>query len=286
MGLETASGIVERAVLTPSEIGEPRNIDIWLPAGYDTTQRYAVVYMNDGQMLFDSTATWNRQGWSADEVAARLLEENKIRPCIIVGIWNRDKYRYAEYFPEKALTGLSKWHRARFVRKAMMGKALGDTYLRFIVNELKPYIDSKYSTCSDPENTVIMGSSMGGLISAYAMCEYPEVFGGAGCLSTHLPMRGVNLFTRNDNRFARAFRSYLRSNLPSPATHRIYYDYGTETLDKWYEPFQKKVDKVMAEAGYEDGKQWVTRKFEGDDHSEKSWSKRLGIPLLFLLGKH
>ncbi len=286
MGLETASGIVERAVLTPSEIGEPRNIDIWLPAGYDTTQRYAVVYMNDGQMLFDSTATWNRQEWSADEVAARLLEENKIRPCIIVGIWNRDKYRYAEYFPEKALTGLSKWHRARFVRKAMMGKALGDTYLRFIVNELKPYIDSKYSTCSDPENTVIMGSSMGGLISAYAMCEYPEVFGGAGCLSTHLPMRGVNLFTRNDNRFARAFRSYLRSNLPSPATHRIYYDYGTETLDKWYEPFQKKVDKVMAEAGYEDGKQWVTRKFEGDDHSEKSWSKRLGIPLLFLLGKH
>ncbi len=280
-----SSGRLERLVEFPSQNVAPRNVDIWLPENYDPSKKYAVVYMNDGQMLFDSTTTWNRQEWCADEVAARLIEEDSIRPCIIVGIWNRDQYRYSEYFPEKALADLSKWRRARFIRKSMMGKALGDLYLRFIVNELKPHIDSIYSTCSDRENTFIMGASMGGLISAYAMCEYPEVFGGAGCLSTHLPMKGVNFLTRNDNRIARAFRNYLRSNLPSPGAHRIYFAYGTKTLDKWYEPYQKKVDAIMAAAGYEDGKHWITRKFEGDDHSEKSWSKRLDIPLVFLLGK-
>ncbi len=280
-----SSGRIERLADFPSENVAPRNVDVWLPADYDPSTKYAVVYMHDGQMLFDSTTTWNRQEWCADEVAALLMAENSIRPCIIVGIWNNDKYRYPEYFPEKTLTGLSKWRRTRFIRKAMMGKALSDSYLRFIVKELKPYIDSNYSTYGDRQNTVVMGSSMGGLISLYALCEYPEVFGGAGCLSTHLPMRGVNFLNRNDNRFARGFRNYLASNLPSPGTHRIYFDYGTETLDKWYEPYQKKVDAVIAEADYEDGKQWKTLKFEGDDHSEKSWSKRLDTPFLFLLGK-
>jgi predicted alpha/beta superfamily hydrolase len=280
-----SSGKLERLENFPSVNVAPRNVDVWLPASYDHSVKYAVIYMHDGQMLFDSTVTWNRQEWCADEVAARLMEEKSIKPCIIVGIWNNDKYRYAEYFPEKALTGLSKWRRARFIRKAMMGNALGDSYLRFIVSELKPFIDSKYSTCTDRENTVIMGASMGGLISLYALCEYPDVFGGAGCLSTHLPMKGVNFLTRDDNRIARAFRNYLKARLPSPEEHRIYFDYGTETLDKWYEPYQEKVDEVVAEAGFESGKQLKIMKFEGDDHSEKSWSKRLHIPLLFLLGK-
>ena len=283
-GPAVSSGKTERLANFPSVNVAPRNVDVWLPENYDPSAKYAVIYMNDGQMLFDSTTTWNRQEWCADEAAARLMTEASIRPCIIVGIWNNDKYRYTEYFPEKALRGLSKWRRERFIRKAMMGKALGDSYLRFIVNELKPYIDSKYSTCSDRENTVIMGSSMGGLISAYAMCEYPEVFGGAGCLSTHLPMKGVNFLTRNDNRIARAFRNYLRSNLPSPATHRIYFDYGTETLDKWYEPYQKKVDMLMSAAGYSE-MNWITIKYEGHNHSERSWSNRLGVPFKFVLGK-
>jgi predicted alpha/beta superfamily hydrolase len=278
-----SSGRLERLADFPSGNIAPRNVDVWLPENYDPSKKYAVVYMNDGQMLFDSTTTWNRQEWCVDEVAGRLMAEDSIRPCIIVGIWNRDKYRYAEYFPEKALSGLSKWRRSRLVRKTMTGSALADAYLRFIVSELKPFIDSTYSTYGDRENTSIMGSSMGGLISLYAACEYPGVFGGAGCLSTHLPMKGVNFLTRNDNRIARAFRKYLKSNLPDPGTHRIYFDYGTKTLDRWYEPYQKKVDALMAAAGYEEGRQWITMKFDGDDHSERSWSARLDIPLTFLL---
>lgn len=277
-------GTVTRVTLPSSGAGLSRNIDIWLPDNYDTAKKYAVIYMHDGQMLFDSTSTWNRQEWGADETVARLMAEDSIKPCIIVGVWNREKYRYTEYFPEKALNFLPRRKQAKMIRKAMMGQALGDSYLRYLVNDVKPYIDSNYSTLTDRDNTIVMGSSMGGLISLYALCEYPEVFGGAGCISTHLPMKGVGVFTRNDNSVARAFRKYLAENLPSSASHRLYFDFGTETLDKWYGPYQRKVDEVVERAGFKSGVNWKTVKFEGDDHSEKSWSRRLRIPLKFLLG--
>lgn len=283
-GLEASPARVERFTLTPSGLGGQRNIDVWLPADYDTTRNYAVIYMNDGQMLFDSTTTWNRQEWGADETAAKLIAENKIRPCIIVGIWNRDRYRYSEYFPEKALSFYPARRRARLISKEMMGDPLGDEYLRFLVTELKPYIDSHYSTSADRENTIIMGSSMGGLISLYAICEYPDVFGGAGCISTHLPMIGVSFFRKYDNRMAKSFRKYLASTFPSPDRHRIYFDFGTKTLDAAYEPYQKKVDKLMTAAGYSE-KNWTTIKYEGHDHSERSWASRLNVPFEFLLGK-
>ena len=282
---DAGPGTLTRVTLASSETGISRNIDIWLPDGYDTATRYSVIYMHDGQMLFDSTATWNRQEWGVDETVARLRSADIIKPCIIVGVWNRDKYRYTEYFPEKALDYLSKRMRSRMIRKAMMSQALGDSYLRYLVNDVKPYIDANFSTLPGSENTVVMGSSMGGLISLYAICEYPDVFGGAGCLSTHFPMKGVGIFTRNDNRVARAYRKYLSEKLPPPARHRIYFDYGTETLDRWYEPYQKKVDVILEKAGYSSGKNWKTMKFEGDDHSERSWSRRLNIPLEFLLGR-
>jgi len=284
-GTDSGPGTLTKVTLASSETGISRNIDIWLPDDYDTTRKYSVIYMHDGQMLFDSTTTWNRQEWGVDEAVSGLMAGNAIKPCIIVGVWNRDKYRYTEYFPEKALNFLSKRKQARMIRKAMMGKAQGDSYLRYLVNDVKPYIDANYSTLTDSENTLIMGSSMGGLISLYAICEYPEIFGGAGCLSTHLPMKGVNLFTRKDNRVARAFRNYLSEKLPPAARHMIYFDYGTETLDKWYEAYQKKVDALIEKAGYISGENWKTMKFEGDDHSEKSWSRRLDIPLKFLLGQ-
>jgi len=283
-GLEASPGRVDKLALMSSGLGGLRNIDVWLPEDYDTTRKYAVIYMNDGQMLFDSTTTWNRQEWGTDETAARLIAENKIRPCIIVGIWNRDKYRFTEYFPEKALSFYPERRRAKLIRKEMKGKPLGDEYLSFLVSELKPYIDSLYSTFTDRENTIIMGASMGGLISLYAICEYPDVFGAAGCISTHLPMTGVNFFTKHDNLMAKAFRKYLSVNLPSPENHKIYFDYGTKTLDADYEPYQKKVDKLMTSAGYTD-KNWITKKYEGHDHSERSWASRLYVPFEFLVGE-
>lgn len=146
--------------------------------------------------------------------------------------------------------------------------------------ELKPYIDKHFPVKSDRDNTFIMGSSMGGLISIYALTEYPHIFAGAACLSTHWP----GSFNQDDNPIPDAFLSYLEQHLPQPGTHRIYFDYGTETLDAWYPPLQARVDKLMKQKGFTDH-HWLTREFTGAAHTENAWAARLHIPLQFLLAK-
>jgi enterochelin esterase-like enzyme len=242
--------------------------------------------MHDGQMLFDSSTTWNRHDWEVDETLGRLMSEKKVKPCIVVGIWNTPK-RHMEYFPQKALNYLSEnqidslmnANRGEGTPKLFDGGIVADNYLKFLVTELKPFIDKTYATHTDSGNTYIMGSSMGGLISMYAICEYPEVFGGAACLSTHWP----GVFTVENNPVPGALLSYLREHLPPPGKHLLYFDFGTETLDNLYEPFQNHADQILKEKGYGEN-DWITRKFVGADHSEKAWSQRLHIPVMFLLG--
>jgi enterochelin esterase-like enzyme len=267
---------------------QPRNVDVWLPPGYDTTKRYAVLYMHDGQMLFDSAINWNRQEWGVDETVGRLIAEGKIQPCIVVGIWNGGELRHSEYFPQKPYEALSEEQRKTLLDASRPGGASvfnglpvqSDNYLSFLVKELKPFIDKTYSTYSDAAHTFVAGSSMGGLISMYAMCEYPQVFGGAACLSTHWP----GVFYTQNNPVPNAIVNYLQGQLPKPGTHKFYFDYGTTTLDSMYKPFQKQVDEVMKQAGYS-LKNWMTKVFVGEDHSENAWRKRLHLPVEFLLGK-
>jgi len=142
--------------------------------------------MNDGQMLFDSSITWNKQEWKVDEWMTALLKLGKIRNTIVVGIWNNGKYRHAEYFPEKPIQYLDKDLADNLVTADLQGKPLADEYLAFLVKVVKPKVDSSFSTLTGKENTFIMGSSMGGLISMYAMCDIQDVFGGAACLSNSL----------------------------------------------------------------------------------------------------
>jgi enterochelin esterase-like enzyme len=153
-----------------------------------------------------------------------------------------------------------------------------DNYLKFIVQELKPYIDSHFSVQSDHKNTFIAGSSMGGLISWYALCEYPNIFGGAACLSTHWP----GSFTVKNNPVPSALLRYLEAHLPPAGDHLLYFDCGDQTLDGLYPDIQRKVDILMAAKGY-DTDNWNTRYFPGEGHSERAWSKRFFLPLIFLL---
>ncbi len=286
--VDAASGTVERLENFDTEFVTSRNVDVWLPEGYSTEKKYAVLYMHDGQMLFDSTTTWNKQEWGVDETMSELIDQGKIRDCIVVGIWNAGKERHSDYFPQKPFESLPQNIRDSLMDQARrQGEAKlfstsvhSDNYINFIVYELKNYIDYNYSTRRDRENTFIAGSSMGGLISWYALCEFPHIFGGAACLSTHWP----GSFTAENNPIPQAFIDYLGENLPHPATHKLYFDYGTETLDAMYEPFQQKVDSVMRAAGYTDNN-WKTLKFEGAGHSENAWKERLHIPLTFLLEK-
>jgi len=263
----------------PSAYVDARNIDIWLPENYVATKKYAVLYMHDGQMLYDSTSNWNKQEWKVDECLSKLMADGLIHECIVVGISNNNQFRHTEYFPEKPVMSLPSALRDTLVSKWLMGKPLADEYLKFITKELKPFIDKNYSVYTDPKHTFIAGSSMGGLISMYAICEYPDVFGGAACLSTHWP----GVFKANTE-IPDAFNDYLNKNLPNPKTHKIYFDYGTETLDALYKPYQLMVDETMKKHGY-NLENWMTKEFPGANHSEKAWAKRLDIPLTFLLEK-
>jgi len=273
-----SNGKIVRLENFQSKYVSPRNIDIWLPDGYSPEKKYAALYMHDGQMLYDSTKTWNGQEWRIDEVLSQLIDEKKVKECIVVGIWNDKAKRYADFFPQKALNYIKSKEAEDLVRNLFNGEPLADNYLHFIVNEVKPYIDKNYNTYTDPKNTYIMGSSMGGLISIYAICEYPQVFGGAACLSTHW----VGDLKASFKEIPQAINSYLLENLPDPLTHKIYFDYGTKTVDSLYKPSQQMVDGTMKLKGYNEIN-WRTIEFKGDDHSERSWSKRLNIPLSFLL---
>lgn len=285
---QVVAGRIERIENFQSKYVTPRNIDVWLPENYSNEKRYSVLYMHDGQMLYDASTTWNKQEWQVDEVLSRLLAGNKINDLIVIGIFNGGKTRHTDYFPQKPFENLPKQQQDSIYnaqrsngQSVFQGlKINSDNYLKFIVKELKPFIDKKYSVYKKKQNTFIAGSSMGGLISMYAICEYPSVFGGAACISTHWP----GVFYTEKNPIPNAFFSYLIKNLPNPKCHKIYFDFGTATLDAMYEPYQNEVDKIMQQKGYT-SKNWITQKFENEDHSELAWAKRLHIPFLFLLAK-
>ena len=280
-------GRIERLGHFRSRYVEARDIDVWLPPDYRADKRYQVLYMQDGQMLFDAATTWNKQAWDVHLHLAGLMQRGEVADTLIVAIPNAGKYRYSEYFPKKYLAGVSPKLRADYVRRAQHGKALSDAYLRFIVKELKPAIDKRFSTRPEAASTFIMGSSMGGMIAVYALCEYPQVFGGAAAMSTHWVGKpsawGTPEKIQNAAFPMAAFR-YLQQHLPAPDSQRIYMDHGTTGLDAIYGPHQGFVDEIVREAGYTDAN-WQSRVFEGTGHTEKDWAARLDIPLRFLLGK-
>ena len=272
------AGRVERLEHLRSKFVDARHVDVWLPRDYSLQRRYAVLYMHDGQMLFDATTTWNKQAWIIQSAVTRLVDQGDIEPLIIVGIWNNGKYRHSEYFPQKFLKFIPEPTHSLFVAAGLEGRARADAYLRFIVEELKPMIDARYATRPDREHTFIMGSSMGGLISVYAICEYPGVFGAAAALSTHWTGEG-----KANEEIPAAGRCYLADALPDPASHRLYMDHGTTELDALYVPYQPLVDGVVLQRGYTDAN-FMSRVFEGAGHNERAWAERADIPLRFLAG--
>ena len=284
---EKFAGIIHRIDSFPTKFIVPRTVDIWLPSNYAEDKKYSVLYMQDGQMLFDASSTWNKQEWMVDEVVSKLNAENKIEDMIVVAIWNIPTIRHADLFPKKPLQQLSK-DKIEFIyveaQKLNYNLKIedinSDNYLKFIVKELKPYIDKKYSVYKDAKHTGIMGSSMGGLISMYAICEYPKVFGKAACLSTHW----VGFRDFENNPIPESFFAYMEKNLPNPKDHKIYFDYGTETLDASYLKYEYRVDEVLQSKGYTT-ENYKNLKFEGENHSEASWQKRINIPIEFMFGK-
>jgi len=252
----------------------PRNIDVWLPPGYDRdpARRYPVLYMHDGQNLFDPASSYGGVDWDVDETMTRLIDGDHVREAIVVGIWNTPA-RFGEYMPQKAVVGPTVATGIDAFPPVAIGDMRADAYMGFLVEELKPFIDDRYRTLPGRDDTLAMGSSMGGLVSLYAIAEYPRVFGGVGAISTHWPA--------GDG----AMVDWFAAHLPDPRTHRLYFDHGTATLDAAYAPYQLRMDAALRKAGYEQGRNWTTRRFEDAAHDERAWRARVECPLRFLLGK-
>ncbi len=265
---------------TPRSV-ENRFINVWTPPCYETEtgKKYPVLYMHDGQNLFSKETAYAGEEWEVDETVTRLIREGKIPACIVVGIWNTS-LRFTEYAPYKPYLLMKEETRKSLKDEFRFeSEPLSDEYITFIVHELKPYMDRNFRTLPGREHTFIAGSSMGGLISLYAISEYPRIFGGAACLSTHWPFR----LKENSNEFTHAFVSYLEPRLNNLKGSKLYFDYGTATLDAWYEEHQVIIDSLFTTNGF-DTRNFSSRKFEGHEHSEKSWRQRFDQPLIFLLG--
>lgn len=282
---EVSVGKLTRWANFPSSYMGSVTIDIWTPEELDGSVRYPVVYMHDGQMLYDASQTWNGQAWEVDEVLGKAIEDERLPPAIVVGIHNSGANRWGDYFPLKVWESLPDAFRHGVVDEGTVPRRYhaadgmrANQYLKFIVEELRPAVAKAFPVDESLEKTTVMGSSMGGLISMYALCEYPDVFGRAACLSTHW----IGMTPMKSNPIPEAFVRYLEAHLPEPGPHRIYFDHGTETLDAHYGVWQKQVDSVMRAKGF-DSSNWVTKVFEGTDHSEAAWASRLSIPFEFLL---
>jgi hypothetical protein len=263
----------------------PREVTVWLPDAYAAgSLRFPVIYMHDGQNLYDGGQAFGGDSWQVDKAMAQRASQG--RPAaIVVGVWNTPR-RYREYMPQGIYARLPPQLRER-IGASHGGAPVSDAYLRFLVEELKPFIDARYRTRPDRRNTSVMGSSMGGLISLYAMAEYPDVFGQAACLSIHWPLinaAAVGTLTPADVwPSAEAVRSYLAQAHLHPGRNRLYYDRGDQTLDAAYAPYAAVIDAAMPSLGWHADRDWVSRYFPGTAHSERSWRARLEVPLAFLL---
>jgi enterochelin esterase-like enzyme len=280
-----AKGTIERIKPFHSTLVTSRYLDVWLPPGYSNKQKYDVLYMHDGRMLFDANTTWNQQEWQVDEVAGTLIEQNKVRPFIVVAIPNAGVDRHSEFFPQSPFESFDKATQTAMYQleksesvKLFNSKVYSDNYLKFIVSEIIPYIEANYSVNVGGEHRYLAGSSMGGLISWYGLMQYPNEFAGAICMSTHWP----GMFSDDQQTF-NAFKDYIAQHLPDLSTQKLYFDHGDKTLDAMYPDLQIQIDAIFKQQYPQS--LWQSKFFKDENHSEKSWAKRLHIPLEFMFAK-
>lgn len=286
-------GSIKRYEVSSASLNDKIIVDVWVPEGYDgtdTSVTYPVIYAHDGQNLFDPKLSYANVAWEIDATATRLISDGSIIAPIIVGISNRGAkgLRANDYFPEKAIQYIPESERDKtLIYDTCKDGFFGDQEAEFVTLELKPLIDNLYRTSPDREHTFAMGSSMGGLASLYLMCEYPEVFGGAACLSTHwIGSLHINpdYTLQDDPVCAAAILEYMDHSLPSPLDHRLYLDEGTVGWDSQYIPYENSACEIARQHGYSEAKgSLMTYVAQNAGHNEWYWQQRVDRPLKFLL---
>ena len=234
------------------ELDNQRDLLVYLPPTYDrSSRRYPVVYMHDGQNLFDDATSFAGE-WAVDQTLESASEDGL--EAIVVGIPNAGAQRSSEYSP--------------FI-DPKHGGGRGDQYVDFLVNTVKPLVDASFRTCVEARYTGIAGSSMGALISLYAFFREPTVFGFTGVMSPALWFANGAIF------------DYMRSAEFAPG--RLYLDVGTNEGEKTLRDVERARDILLGK-GYRLGWDLLCVIDEGASHNEAAWRRRLKRQLEFLIG--
>ena len=245
--------------------GNKRFLRVWLPPGYDdrenSIRRYPVLYLNDGQNLFEPSTSFAGVEWQVDETADRLIREHQVPPMIIVGIDNGGKERIREYMPYRSL-------------HARMLGVQGNRYPNFLIKEVMPFVGRSYRIASGPENTGLGGSSLGALICLYAAAFYPGWFG-------RLLIESPSLWASNRQpiKASRNVRQW---------PERIYLATGTaeagrEDQDRSMVDDVRELAGIFRRAGLDDRRLKLVIE-EGATHHESAWARRFPDALRFLFG--
>ncbi|MFZ5951447.1 MAG: alpha/beta hydrolase-fold protein [Candidatus Rifleibacteriota bacterium] len=245
-----------------------RTLWVYLPPGYDqeAARRYPVIYMQDGNNCFDAATSFNGQEWKVDETFEEGIASGALPAVIVVGIANTAA-RVDEYTMVKALRGDR--------RTRIGGKA--DLYASFLIDEVKPFIDSTYRTLVDASHTAVIGSSHGGLVSLYLGIRHPGVFGAVGAVSPTLSW---------GNRW---LTNYVRHLHALPESLRIWLDMGTaeDAVDRNGNGISDLIDDVqemrdlLLARGYDPSRVELMLD-EGAVHNEAAWARRLPQILEFI----
>jgi predicted alpha/beta superfamily hydrolase len=255
----TLSGDIRLHPQVQSEfLQDTREVIVYLPPYYEerSDRRYPVLYLHDGQNLFDAATAFGNQEWGVDETAEELIAAGAIEPLIIVGIYNAGEERLTEYTHVRN-------------RKGQGGRAR--RHAQFVVEELKPFIDSTYRTLPDAANTGIGGSSLGGLVTLYMGVHYPHIFGKLISMSPSVWW---------------ARRAILREikKAQGKFNQKIWLDVGTcegDDPDSCVGNVRDLRDALLAR-GWESGKDLRFVEDEGAGHDEKAWGFRMRDALTFL----
>ena len=238
-----------------------RDVLVYLPLGYRrfSRQRFPVLYLQDGQNVFDAATAFSQVEWSVDETAQELIRKSLIEPLIIVAIANTGEERIHEYAPTRGVIDES-------AKRKKRSRGLARHYGRFLTEELKPFIDRQYRTRKEPEFTGLGGSSLGGLVTLSVGLWFPEVF-------RRLIVMSPSVWWDNQV-IVKMFE-----DLPDKLPLKIWLDTGT------HEPGWERARTLrdaMIEKGWRlyDDLQYV--EVEGADHSEGAWAARVDPALRFL----
>ncbi len=236
----------------------PRDIIVYLPPDYheSSAARYPVLYMNDGQNLFDVATAFMGNEWGLDETAERLIRGGEIEPLIIVGIYNTGMERMAEYTPIKDKRG--RGGRAR-------------AYGKLIVAELKPLVDREFRTLPDAANTGIGGSSLGGLVSIYFGLKHPEIFGKLLVMSPSVWWANTAIL-KDVSRIRHKIRQ------------KIWLDVGTreDSKPEVCVAHVRMLRDALIEKGWRLGDELAYTEDQGGGHNEWAWGQRAPSALKFL----